>query len=244
MKANFGFKEVEADQKQDLVGEVFSSVAKRYDLMNDLMSFGLHRVWKNIFVNQINPGNDAKFLDVAGGTGDIAFRIYEKFLNKNPQIIVTDINKEMLEEGRKRALNKNIKINFEQHNGEKLGFLDNKFDFYTIAFGIRNFTNIDKALSEAYRVLKPGGKFLCMEFSPLEENNLGKMYDFYSFNIIPKIGDLVTKNREAYQYLVESIRRFPDKEKFTEMIRNTGFEQVKFQSLNLGVVAIHTGWKI
>ena len=246
-KTHFGFKEVERDQKSNLVKNIFSNVAKKYDLMNDLMSVGTHRLWKNNMINHIDFFDNIKILDVAGGTGDIAFRIAKKAQEKNfnYQIEVVDINPQMLEVGRSRAVDMNLfsHLNFVESDGEKLNFADNSFDIFTIAFGIRNFTNIDKGLSEAYRVLKKGGKFICLEFSKVEDIFLQKIYDIYSFKIIPKIGEVVLKDHDSYQYLVESIRKFPDQKSFKKLIENAGFSKVGYQNLTFGACAIHYGFK-
>ena len=246
-KTHFGFKEVDRDKKSGLVKNIFSNVAKKYDLMNDLMSAGTHRLWKNTMINHIDFFDNIKIIDVAGGTGDIAFRIaktaHEK--NLNFQIEVVDINPQMLEVGRSRAVDKNLfaNLNFLENDGENLSFADESFDVFTIAFGIRNFTNIDKGLKEAFRVLKKGGKFICLEFSKVEDIFLQKIYDTYSFKIIPKIGEFVLKDRESYQYLVESIRKFPDQKSFKKLIENTGFSKVGYQNLTFGACAIHYGFK-
>lgn len=248
-KTDFGFKKVEKEKKAGLVGEIFSSVAKKYDLMNDLMSAGSHRLWKNQMVKEINFSDtkDYNIIDVAGGTGDISFRILKKAKseNINAKIEVVDINQEMLDVGKERAINTNSfnQLHFSRHDGENLAFNDNFFDFYTIAFGIRNFTDINKGLSEAFRVLKPGGKFICLEFSKVNNYFLQKFYDAYSFNIIPKIGEIILNDKDSYQYLVESIRKFPSQDKFKNMIENAGFEKVSYQNLSFGTVAIHTGHK-
>ena len=246
-QADFGYKKVDADKKAGLVGEVFSSVATKYDLMNDLMSAGLHRIWKDKFTNKIILKKGLKLIDVAGGTGDIAFRLYKKAKEsgKNIEITICDINSEMLEQGRARAIDRNILkgIEWKQGDAQKLPFKNNTFDCYTIAFGIRNVTQIDKALQEAYRVLKPGGKFYCLEFSKVANPLLAKLYDVYSFSVIPKVGGMVAGNEDAYQYLVESIRKFPDRDKFSKMIREAGFQNVQSEMLNMGVVAIHEGQK-
>jgi len=247
-KTHFGFKEVNRDSKAGLVKEIFSSVAGKYDLMNDLMSAGIHRVWKNKMVEEILVrGKSAKFIDVAGGTGDIAFRIAKKMQkeNVNYEIDVVDINQEMLDVGYARSIDNNLfsHLQFIQCDGEKLSFPDETFDFFTIAFGIRNFTNIDKGLAEANRVLKKGGKFICLEFSKVNDYFLQKIYDAYSFNVIPKIGEVVLKDRSSYQYLVESIRRFPTQENFKKMIEEAGFKNVSYQNLSFGAAAIHIGTK-
>ena len=246
-KTHFGFKEVNYEQKSNLVKNIFSNVAKKYDLMNDLMSAGTHRLWKNKMINYIDFIDNMQVIDVAGGTGDIAFRIakiaQEKHLNYH--IEVADINPQMLEVGRNRAVDNNLfsKLNFNECDGEKLPFDNEFFDVYTIAFGIRNFTNIDKGLSEANRVLKKGGMFLCLEFSKVDDIFLQKIYDIYSFKIIPKIGEVILKDSESYQYLVESIRKFPDQKTFLKMIENAGFSHVKFENLTFGVCAIHVAIK-
>jgi ubiquinone/menaquinone biosynthesis methyltransferase len=246
-KTHFGFKEVDRDQKSNLVKNIFSNVAKKYDLMNDLMSAGTHRLWKNNMINCIDFFDNIKIIDVAGGTGDIAFRIAKKAQEKNLnyQIEVVDINSQMLEVGRSRAIDMNLfsHLNFVENDGENLKFADESFDVFTIAFGIRNFTNIDKGLQEAHRVLKKGGKFICLEFSKVEDIFLQKIYDTYSFKIIPKIGEVILKDHDSYQYLVESIRKFPDQKSFTKLIENAGFSRVGYQNLTFGACAIHWGFK-
>lgn len=246
-KTHFGFKEVDRDQKSNLVKDIFSNVAKKYDLMNDLMSAGTHRLWKNNMINCIDFFDNIKIIDVAGGTGDIAFRIAKKAQEKNLnyQIEVVDINPQMLEVGRSRAVDMNLfsHLNFVENDGENLKFADESFDVFTIAFGIRNFTNIDKGLREAHRVLKKGGKFICLEFSKVEDIFLQKIYDTYSFKIIPKIGEVILKDHDSYQYLVESIRKFPDQKSFTKLIENAGFSRVGYQNLTFGACAIHWGFK-
>lgn len=245
-KTHFGFQSVPLAEKQGKVNEVFHSVASRYDLMNDLMSAGLHRVWKNAFVTSLRPPKDRAFrhLDVAGGTGDIAFRILDA---GGPQTHVTvlDINGDMLKVGRERAGHAyDGRIDFVEANAEELPFEPRTFDAYTIAFGIRNVPRIDKALREAHRVLKPGGRFMCLEFSRVDVPLLDKVYDAYSFNVIPKIGQMVTGDAESYQYLVESIRRFPTPAAFARMIEEAGFKRVTHRALTAGVVNVHSGWKI
>jgi demethylmenaquinone methyltransferase/2-methoxy-6-polyprenyl-1,4-benzoquinol methylase len=249
-KVDFGFRKVDREQKSSLVGEIFSGVAEKYDLMNDLMSAGIHRVWKNKMIEEISF-SDAKHeyqvIDLAGGTGDIAFRIIKKARKEGIKchVIVTDINQQMLDVGKKRAVDLNLfsDLDFSCQDGEKLSFADESVDFFTIAFGIRNFTNIDLALKEANRVLKKGGKFICLEFSKVNDYFLQKIYDAYSFKIIPKIGELVLKDKESYQYLVESIRKFPSQEKFKKMIEDAGFKNVSYQNLSFGTAAIHVGIK-
>ncbi|MBL6664468.1 MAG: bifunctional demethylmenaquinone methyltransferase/2-methoxy-6-polyprenyl-1,4-benzoquinol methylase UbiE [Rickettsiales bacterium] len=249
-KTHFGFKSVNKDEKSGLVKDIFSNVAKKYDIMNDLMSGGIHRLWKKKMVEEISFSKkdyNYKIIDLAGGTGDIAFRLTKKAneYQAKVNIEVVDINQEMLDVGKSRAVDKNLyqNLNFVCLDGENLTFDDNYFDYFTIAFGIRNFTNIDKALKEAYRVLKPGGKFICLEFSKVNDYFLQKIYDKYSFNVIPKIGQIVLNDKESYQYLVESIRKFPPQDKFKEMIEEAGFKNVKYQNLTAGVAAIHSGVK-
>jgi demethylmenaquinone methyltransferase/2-methoxy-6-polyprenyl-1,4-benzoquinol methylase len=227
------------------VNEVFSKVAGRYDLMNDLMSGGLHRLWKAEFINMLAPPkSEAPFalIDVAGGTGDIAFRFLDA-VGPGGSAVICDISKEMMEAGKARAKDRGP-LTFVQGNAEALPFESKRFDAYTIAFGIRNVTHIDQALAEAFRVLKPGGRFLCLEFSSVEMPLLDTLYDAYSFNAIPRLGHLVAGDAESYRYLVESIRRFPDQERFAEMIRDAGFERVGYRNLTGGIAAIHSGWRI
>lgn len=246
---DFGFKKVKLEEKASLVKEVFDNVAGKYDIMNDLMSGGMHRLWKDKMIEEIGleKGKEYKFLDVAGGTGDISFRIAKKCqrLGIKTKIEVSDINAEMLEVGKNRAIDNNLfsDLNFTVGNGEELPYDNNQFDFYTIAFGIRNFTNIDKGLSESFRVLKPGGKFICLEFSKVNNEILGKIYDLYSFNVIPKIGKIVADDEDSYRYLAESIKKFPDQKTFKNMIEKAGFKNVAYQSLTFGTVAIHIGIK-
>lgn len=242
-KTHFGYKTVEENEKASLVREVFDSVASKYDIMNDLMSAGLHRVWKNEMVAWLSPRAGMKVLDVAGGTGDIAFRIKEK---ADCHVTVCDINWQMLREGKTRSYDRNIidGIDWVCGNAESLPLPDASVDAYTIAFGIRNVTYIDKALAEAFRVLKPMGRFLCLEFSHLENKTLQKLYDAYSFTAIPQIGKFVAGDKDSYQYLVESIRKFPKQEEFAEMIRKAGFSHVQYKNLSKGVVAMHSGRKL
>ncbi|MFM7620298.1 MAG: bifunctional demethylmenaquinone methyltransferase/2-methoxy-6-polyprenyl-1,4-benzoquinol methylase UbiE [Alphaproteobacteria bacterium] len=241
-KTHFGFKTVDIEQKPKLVKEIFSNVANKYDLMNDLMSFGIHRNWKNKMVEKISLSRNCKIIDVAGGTGDIAFRIAKKAQAQglNIEIDVVDINPQMLGVGKARAIDKNLfkNLKFSVGDGEKLDFDDQQFDVYTIAFGIRNFTDIAKGLREAHRVLKKGGKFICLEFSKVEDYFVQKIYDQYSFKIIPKIGEFILKDHDSYQYLVESIRKFPSQNQFKKMLEDAGFSKVSYQNQNFGVVAI------
>lgn len=244
----FGFRRVSEGEKQGFVNEVFSKVAERYDQMNDLMSGGLHRLWKDDLVAMLNPPRDMRVfdhLDVAGGTGDIAFRILRAG-GPNVRVTVADISPEMVGEGRKRAEADGVlnRCAFSVGNAEALPFPDQSFEAYTIAFGIRNVTHIDRALAEAYRVLRPGGRFLCLEFSQVDVPLLDKIYDAYSFTVIPAIGKVVTGDGHPYRYLVESIRTFPKQDEFRAMIEAAGFANVKYRNLTGGVVAIHSGWRI
>jgi len=247
METSYGFKQVEAGEKQPLVNDVFHKVAKRYDLMNDLMSAGMHRVWKDAMVAWLNPPRRPgwRVLDVAGGTGDIAFKIVEAS-HRNAHATVLDINGSMLSVGRDRAEKKSLSENtdFVEANAEELPFEDATFDAYTIAFGIRNVPRIDVALSEAFRVLKPGGRFLCLEFSEVDMPVLDKAYEAWSFNAIPKIGKAVTGDGEPYSYLVESIRKFPNQANFATMIGRAGFDRVTFRNYSGGIAAAHSGWKL
>ncbi len=246
---HFGFRQVPLGDKQALVDDVFHSVAGRYDLMNDLMSGGLHRAWKDVLVTAVNPPRtgDRPFalLDVAGGTGDIAFRVAEAG-NHATRATVVDINHAMLEVGRVRALERGLddNVRFVEGNAEAQPFSDRMFDAVTIAFGIRNVPRIDRALAEAHRVLKHGGHFLCLEFSAVDVPGLDTVYDAYSFNVIPALGSAVTGDAEAYRYLVESIRRFPRPALFADMLRVAGFGRVSFQRLTAGIVALHSGWRL
>jgi demethylmenaquinone methyltransferase / 2-methoxy-6-polyprenyl-1,4-benzoquinol methylase len=245
---HFGFRDVPLGDKQTLVNDVFHSVARRYDLMNDLMSAGLHRAWKDVMINALNPPrSDAPFalLDVAGGTGDIAFRA-AKAAGSGFRATVCDINSDMLTVGRERAAARHLdsQVSFVEGNAEAPAFPDRAFDAYTIAFGIRNVPRIDSALSEAFRVLKPGSRFLCLEFSTVDMPGLDRIYDLFSFKVIPQLGKVVTGDAESYQYLVESIRKFPKPNAFAEMIRAAGFSRVNWQSLSGGIVALHSGWRL
>jgi demethylmenaquinone methyltransferase/2-methoxy-6-polyprenyl-1,4-benzoquinol methylase len=245
---HFGFRDVPLGDKQTLVNDVFHSVAKRYDLMNDLMSVGLHRAWKDVMINALNPPRtEASFalLDVAGGTGDIAFRA-AKASGSGFRATVCDINSDMLTVGRERATARHFddQVSFVEGNAEALAFPNGAFDAYTIAFGIRNVPRIDLALSEAFRVLKPGSRFLCLDFSTVDVPGLDRIYDLFSFKVIPPLGRAVTGDAESYQYLVESIRKFPRPNAFAEMIRAAGFARVSWQSLSGGIVALHSGWRL
>ena len=243
----FGFKEVDVSDKQNLVNRVFSSVSSKYDIMNDLMSFGIHRLWKRQMVNEITDYSK-RILDVAGGTGDIAYRCFKKAIKNriHPNITIFDINREMLAIGRDKFLDKGIfnGVNWICGNAEEIALPTSSIDYYTCAFGIRNMTNLEKILSEAYRVLKPGGKFICMEFSHVSNDLLSKAYDSYSINLIPQIGKIIAKDQDSYQYLVESIKKFPHQREFARMIENAGFVSVKYQNLTGGICAIHTGYNV
>lgn len=240
--ASFGFRTISPDEKAPLVRGVFDTVASRYDLMNDLMSAGMHRLWKREMVRWLAPRDGWHVVDVAGGTGDIAQRIRAA---ADCHVTVLDINEQMVREGKDRALDtaKTEGISWGCGNAEMLPLPDCCCDAYTIAFGIRNVTYIEKVLSEAYRVLKPGGRFLCLEFSKVQPELLQKAYDAYSFNVIPKIGEKVAGDAAAYQYLVESIRKFPDQDAFAELIKAAGFGNVQYRNLIKGVVAMHSGRK-
>jgi 2-methoxy-6-polyprenyl-1,4-benzoquinol methylase len=267
-ETHFGFQTIKASEKGQKVYSVFENVATNYDKMNDAMSMGVHRIWKDIFMCRLGPTANTNLLDMAGGTGDIAFRFLNYVKNENIEkschVTVSDINENMLEVGRtrSRALNHDpTLISWERADGENLHFKDESFNAYTIAFGIRNCTHVDKVLQEAYRVLQPGGRFLCMEFSQVEnevarwfggevsifkfiEMLFSRLYDQYSFQVIPVMGHLLAGQWQAYQYLVESIRKFPDQETFKTMIEEAGFRQVTYENLSLGVVAIHSGFKL
>lgn len=241
---HFGERIVSEDEKAGLVHGVFSSVASKYDVMNDVMSAGIHRLWKDAMMDWLAPRDGQRLLDVAGGTGDIAFR----FLRRAPgaTAVVTDLTEPMLVEGRKRAEAETFADRLDWITGDAMAlpFEDNAFDVYTISFGIRNVTRIEDALSEAYRVLKPGGRLMVLEFSQLPNAGLQRLYDLYSFNVIPRMGQAIAGDRDSYQYLVESIRRFPDQERFAAMIRDAGFDQVKYRNLSMGIAALHSGWKL
>ncbi len=249
MTTSYGFTQVGDGEKQPLVNEVFHRVAKRYDLMNDVMSAGMHRVWKDALVSTLSPpksaGSNWTSLDVAGGTGDVAFRIVEAS-NRAVHTTVLDINSSMLEVGEERAARKKLldNVSFVEANAEELPFDNNSFNAYTIVFGIRNVPKIDKALREAFRVLKPGGRFLCIEFSDVDMPILDKFYEQWSFKAIPPIGKFITGDAEPYQYLVESIRKFPNQESFAAMISKAGFERVTYRNYTGGIATLHSGWKI
>ncbi|HEX6375104.1 MAG TPA: class I SAM-dependent methyltransferase [Allosphingosinicella sp.] len=240
-KVSFGFEEVAPEEKTRRVGAVFSSVARRYDLMNDLMSGGLHRPWKDLFVRRVRPRKGERILDMAGGTGDVGFRL----ARRGALVTIADINPDMLEVGRERARRRRIEgLAWAVENAETLSFGDAAFDAYTIAFGIRNVSAIDAALKEAHRVVKTGGRFFCLEFSTTRWPGFARIYDAYSMHAVPRIGKAVARDEESYRYLVESIRRFPPMERFSDMIARAGFGQVKAEPILGGLVAIHSGWKI
>jgi len=245
---SFGFRAVAEGERQGLVNGVFASVAERYDLMNDLMSGGLHRLWKRDLITMLNAPRSTepfRLLDVAGGTGDISIR-YAQDGGPATTAVICDISPEMLSVGRRRIETMGLadRITCIEGNAEALPFDSASFDAYTIAFGIRNVTHIDRALAEAYRVLKPGGWFLCLEFSECQVPLLDRLYDFHSFEIIPRLGKLAAGDAESYRYLVESIRRFPKQDAFANLIRNAGFSRVAYRNLTGGIAAIHGGWKI
>ena len=241
---HFGYKTVDTENKASMVADVFHSVAAQYDVMNDLMSFGIHRLWKRFTIDAsgVRPGN--KVLDLAGGTGDLTAK-FSQIVGKDGQVILADINSSMLNVGRDKLRDRGLVQNIEyvQANAECLPFEDNSFDIITIAFGLRNVTDKDKALRSMYRVLKPGGRLLVLEFSKPEHELLNKAYDFYSFNILPKMGVLVAKDGDSYQYLAESIRMHPDQETLESMMKNAGFEQTTYKNLTGGIVALHKGYK-
>jgi demethylmenaquinone methyltransferase / 2-methoxy-6-polyprenyl-1,4-benzoquinol methylase len=247
METSYGFRRVSEGEKQGLVNEVFHRVAGRYDVMNDLMSAGMHRLWKDAMVAWLNPPKRPgwRLLDVAGGTGDIAFRVIEAS-DCNTHATVLDINGSMLEVGRERAAKRGLagNVDFIEANAEELPFESASFDAYTIAFGIRNVPHIERALEEAYRVLKPGGRFLCLEFSEVDLPFLEQVYQAWSFNVIPRIGEIVAGDGEPYRYLVESIRKFPNQHNFAAMISRAGFGRVTWRDYSGGIAALHSGWKI
>lgn len=241
---HFGFKTVDEEKKAGMVHGVFSSVASKYDVMNDVMSVGIHRLWKDAMMDWLAPHPGQKLLDVAGGTGDISFR----FLTRAPGATATvlDMTESMLVEGRKRAEAGQMAQSLDWVVGDAMAlpFEANTFDVYTISFGIRNVTRIEDALAEAYRVLRPGGRIMVLEFSQIPNELMQKAYDLYSFNVIPKMGKMIAGDEASYQYLVESIRKFPDQETFAGMIRSAGFDNVRYRNLSMGIAALHSGWKI
>ena len=241
---HFGFRDVPEDEKAGMVHGVFTRVASKYDIMNDLMSMGIHRVWKDAMMDWLAPRPGQRLLDVAGGTGDVAFRFLKRAAGA--QAVVCDMTESMLVAGRTRAEADSMADSLDWVVGDAMAlpFADNSFDVYTISFGIRNVTRIPDALREAYRVLRPGGRLMVLEFSQIPNDLMQKVYDLYSFNVIPVMGQIVAGDRDSYQYLVESIRKFPDQETFAAMIRDAGFGQVKYRNLTMGIAALHSGWKI
>jgi demethylmenaquinone methyltransferase/2-methoxy-6-polyprenyl-1,4-benzoquinol methylase len=241
---HFGFETVPESEKAGLVQGVFGSVASKYDVMNDAMSMGIHRIWKEAMMDWLAPRAGQQLLDVAGGTGDISFRFLERA--GVGHATVCDITEPMLVEGRKRAEADQMarSLNWVVGDAMALPFEDNSFDVYTISFGIRNVVRPQEALNEAYRVLRPGGRLMVLEFSQIPNDMMQKVYDLYSFNVIPKMGKLIANDAESYQYLVESIRKFPDQDTFLDMVRKAGFENAKYRNLTMGIAALHSGWKI
>jgi demethylmenaquinone methyltransferase/2-methoxy-6-polyprenyl-1,4-benzoquinol methylase len=241
---HFGFKTVEEDAKAGMVHGVFSNVASKYDVMNDAMSFGIHRLWKDAMMDWLAPRNGQRLLDVAGGTGDISFR----FLKRAPKAHATvfDMTQSMLDAGRKRAEAADMADRLDWVCGDAMAlpFEDSTFDVYTVSFGIRNVTRPQEALNEAYRVLKPGGRIMVLEFSQIPNPAMQWAYDRYSFNVIPPMGKLIANDADSYQYLVESIRKFPDQDTFLQMIRDAGFENAKYRNLSMGIACLHSGWKL
>ena len=239
-QVSFGYETVDPDEKTRRVGAVFSGVARKYDVMNDAMSGGMHRLWKNTFVRRVKPQPGEAVLDMAGGTGDIAFRMAER----GAEVTVADINQEMLDVGVERALERGLTgLVWSRQNAETLTYPERTFDAYTIAFGIRNVTHIDQALAEAHRVLKFGGRFFCLEFSTTEWPGFRDAYDFYSHKLVPRLGQAIAGDAESYRYLIESIRRFPTMPQFETMIREAGFVRTRVEPIMGGLVAIHSGWK-
>ena len=241
---HFGFETILEKDKSEKVQGVFSSVASKYDVMNDVMSLGIHRAWKDAMMDWLAPIRGQALLDVAGGTGDISFRFLKRASGANATVL--DLTESMLAEGRKRAENVGISGQLEWVVGDAMAlpFEDDSFDVYTISFGIRNVTDPQKALSEAYRVLKPGGRIMVLEFSHIPNDLLQWFYDKYSFNVIPRLGQIIASDRNSYQYLVESIRKFPKQESFMKLVNAAGFENTKFRNLTMGVACLHSGWKI
>ena len=241
---HFGFETVPEGEKAGRVQGVFSSVASKYDIMNDVMSVGIHRLWKDAMMDWLAPRAGQRLLDVAGGTGDISFRFLKRAGYGHATVL--DLTESMLVEGRKRAEAEAMADQLDWVTGDamQLPFADNTFDVYTISFGIRNVTRPQEALNEAYRVLRPGGRLMVLEFSQLPNPAMQRAYDLYSFNVIPRMGQAIAGDRDSYQYLVESIRNFPDQDTFLHMVRTAGFEQAKYRNLSMGIACLHSGWKI
>ncbi|WP_294608841.1 bifunctional demethylmenaquinone methyltransferase/2-methoxy-6-polyprenyl-1,4-benzoquinol methylase UbiE [Roseovarius sp.] len=241
---HFGFETVPEAEKAGRVRGVFGNVASKYDVMNDAMSMGIHRIWKDAMMDWLAPRAGQKLLDVAGGTGDISFRFLKRAGSGHATVL--DLTEPMLIEGRKRAEAEAMAASLDWVVGDAMAlpFEDNTFDTYTISFGIRNVTRPQEALNEAFRVLRPGGRLMVLEFSQIPNDLMQKVYDLYSFNIIPQLGQLIANDRDSYQYLVESIRQFPDQETFLQMVRDAGFENAKYRNLSLGIACLHSGWKI
>ncbi|SDI17033.1 bifunctional demethylmenaquinone methyltransferase/2-methoxy-6-polyprenyl-1,4-benzoquinol methylase UbiE [Salipiger marinus] len=241
---HFGFTEIPESEKAGRVRGVFGSVASKYDVMNDAMSFGIHRIWKDAMMDWLAPRKGQRLLDVAGGTGDIAFRFLDRA--GSGHATVCDLTEPMLIEGRKRAeaAARADSLDWVVGDAMALPFADNSFDVYTISFGIRNVTQPQQALNEAFRVLRPGGRLMVLEFSQIPNEMMQKVYDLYSFHIIPRMGQVIANDRDSYQYLVESIRRFPDQDRFLQMVREAGFGNAKYRNLSLGIACLHSGWKI
>tara|TARA_Y100001933_G_scaffold254042_1_gene295139 strand:+ start:276 stop:1043 length:768 start_codon:yes stop_codon:yes gene_type:complete len=241
---HFGFQDVPESEKAGRVRGVFGSVASKYDVMNDAMSFGIHRIWKDAMMDWLAPRAGQRLLDVAGGTGDIAFRFLKRAGHGHATVL--DLTEAMLVEGRRRAEAEALSGSLDWVVGDAMAlpFADNSFDVYTISFGIRNVTRPEAALAEAFRVLRPGGRLMVLEFSRIPNDLMQKVYDLYSFNVIPRLGQAIARDRDSYQYLVESIRRFPDQDTFLEMVRAAGFGNAKYRNLSMGIACLHSGWKI
>ena len=241
---HFGFTDIPESEKAGKVQGVFGSVASKYDVMNDAMSLGIHRIWKDAMMDWLAPRPGTRLLDVAGGTGDISFRYLQRAGQAHSTVL--DLTEAMLVEGRKRAEAAHMSDSLDWVVGDamKLPFADNSFDTYTISFGIRNVTRPQEALNEAYRVLRPGGRLMVLEFSQIPNDMMQKVYDLYSFNIIPRLGQMIANDRDSYQYLVESIRKFPDQDSFLGMVRQAGFENAKYRNLTMGIACLHSGWKL
>jgi demethylmenaquinone methyltransferase/2-methoxy-6-polyprenyl-1,4-benzoquinol methylase len=241
---HFGFQDIPESEKAGRVRGVFGSVASKYDVMNDAMSLGIHRIWKDAMMDWLAPRAGQRLLDVAGGTGDISFRFLKRAGYGHATVL--DLTEPMLIEGRKRAEAESMADSLDWVVGDAMAlpFPDATFDVYTISFGIRNVTRPQEALNEAFRVLKPGGRLMVLEFSQIPNELMQKVYDLYSFNIIPRLGQMIANDRDSYQYLVESIRKFPDQEAFLDMVRQAGFEQAKYRNLSMGIACLHSGWKI